>query len=52
MNSKKTINQQKQQRKDKNIKTKLTSVAVTAYFGTKEQCGDVPNRLDTPEGCD
>lgn len=22
----------------------------TAYFGTKEQCGDVPNRLDAPEG--
>jgi hypothetical protein len=22
----------------------------TVYFGTKEQCGDVPNRLDAPEG--
>ena len=22
----------------------------TACFGTKEQCGDVPNRLDAPEG--
>ena len=22
----------------------------TAYFGSKEQCGDVPNRLDAPEG--
>ena len=22
----------------------------TAYFGSKELCGDVPNRIDTPEG--
>jgi hypothetical protein len=24
--------------------------AFTVYFGSKELCGDVPNRLDTPEG--
>ena len=22
----------------------------TAYFGSEELCGDVPNRIDTPEG--
>ena len=22
----------------------------TAFYGPKEKCGDVPNRLDTPEG--
>jgi hypothetical protein len=22
----------------------------TAYYGTKQACGDVPNRLDVPEG--
>ena len=32
------------------VKLNPDGTTFTVYFGTKEQCGDVPNRLDAPEG--
>ena len=32
------------------VKLNPDGKSFTAYFGTKEQCGDVPNRLDVTEG--
>jgi hypothetical protein len=33
-----------------NVKLNPDGKSFTVYFGSKEQCGDVPNRLDAPEG--
>jgi hypothetical protein len=33
-----------------NVKLNEDGNTFTVYFGSKEQCGDVPNRLDAPDG--